>query len=65
MQEFIQLIAKHDLIVAFLVVGIVMYVSFWFSKKILRGKIPGAAIAITVGLIMVFRNGIVGRINDA
>ena len=57
MQEFIQLIAKHDLIVAFLVVGIVMYVSFWFSKKILKGKIPGAAIAITVGLILAYFGG--------
>lgn len=57
MQDLIQLIAKHDLIVAFLFVGIVMYVSFWFSKKILRGKIPGAAIAITVGLIMAYFGG--------
>ena len=57
MQELIQLISKHDLIVAFLFVGIVMYVSFWFSKKILRGKIPGAAIAITTGLVIAYFGG--------
>jgi malonate transporter MadM subunit len=57
MQPITQLIAKHDLIVAFLFVGIVMYVSFWFSKRILRGKIPGAAIAITAGLVIAYFGG--------
>jgi malonate transporter MadM subunit len=34
-----------------------MYVSFWFSKRILRGKIPGAAIAITAGLVIAYFGG--------
>lgn len=52
-----QLIAKHDLIVAFLFVGLIMYTSFWFSKKLLKGKIPGTAIAITAGLILAYFGG--------
>lgn len=57
MQELIQLIAKNDLIVAFLFVGMVMYVSFFISNRLLNGKIPGAAIAITTGLIIAYFGG--------
>jgi hypothetical protein len=29
-----------------------MYVSFWDSKKLTNGKIPGVAIAISAGLML-------------
>jgi len=57
MEQLIKLIAKHDLIVAFLFVGIILYVSYWLSKKLTKGKIPGAAIAITAGLVIAYFGG--------
>jgi malonate transporter MadM subunit len=57
MEQLIKLIAKHDLIVAFLFVGIILYVSYWISKKLTNGKIPGAAIAITAGLVIAYFGG--------
>ena len=44
----------NGLIFAFLVVGCIMYLSYLFSKKILKNKIPGAAIAIIVALCLAF-----------
>ncbi len=49
-----KLIAKNGLIFAFLVVGVIMWTSYWVSKNLLRKKIPGVAIAIIVGLMLAF-----------
>lgn len=49
-----KLLSKNGLVFAFLVVGVIMLISYWISKKILRNKIPGVAIAIIVALILAF-----------
>lgn len=49
-----KLVDKNGLIFAFLVVGAIMWSSYWVSKNILRSKIPGVAIAILVGLSLAF-----------
>ncbi|MFM6982593.1 MAG: malonate transporter subunit MadM [Chitinophagaceae bacterium] len=48
---------KNGLVVAFLLVGLITYLSFWFSKKLTGNKIPGSAIAITAGLILAYFGG--------
>ncbi len=57
MEKIEQLLLKNELIVAFLFVGIIMVISFLISKKLTRGKIPGAAIAITIGLVLAYFGG--------
>jgi hypothetical protein len=52
-----KLFAKNELIVAFLVVGLIMLVSVFISQKLLRNKIPGAAVAITLGLVLAYFGG--------
>lgn len=49
-----KVLLANGFVFAFLVVGLIMYLSFWFSKKITNNKIPGAAIAIIVGLGLAF-----------
>tara|TARA_Y100000385_G_scaffold94171_1_gene97324 strand:- start:1206 stop:1961 length:756 start_codon:yes stop_codon:yes gene_type:complete len=49
-----KIIETNGLIFAFLFVGIIMLLSFWVSKNLLRHKIPGAAIAILIGLGLAF-----------
>ncbi len=49
---------KNGLVVAFLVTGIVMYLSETISIKLLNKKIPGSAIAIISGLIMAYIGGV-------
>lgn len=57
MKYFEKVIAANDFVFAFLFVGLVMYFSFWLSKKLTNNKIPGAAIAITTGLVLAFFGG--------
>ena len=58
-----ELIAKNGLVFAFLFVGLVMWLSFWISRKLTNSKIPGAAIAIAAGLIMAYFGGDKGIAN--
>tara|TARA_B110000116_G_C16791499_1_gene564086 strand:+ start:1327 stop:2067 length:741 start_codon:yes stop_codon:yes gene_type:complete len=51
---FEKILDINGLIFAFFIVGVIMFFSNWFSKKILKNKIPGAAIAIIVGLLLAF-----------
>lgn len=57
----IDLISKifisQGFVMSFLVIGLVMYVSYFISDKLTRGKIHGSAIAIIVGLILAYWGG--------
>ena len=54
---------KNDLIIAFLVVGTIMVISYWISKRITKGILPGAAIAISMGLLLSYFGGEKGVAN--
>ncbi len=51
------LVGKNGFIFAFLFVGVIMIFSNAISKRITKNKIPGAAIAITIGLILAYFGG--------
>lgn len=57
MHELEKLLEKNGLIFAFLVVGLIMYGAYAISKGITKNKIPGAAIAISVGLVIAYFGG--------
>lgn len=59
MEIFENFIDKNGLIVGFLVVGLIAVLSELFSRKILKGYLPGSAIAILAGLILAYVGGIV------
>lgn len=59
MELFQNFIDKNGLIVGFLIVGIVAFLSELFSKKVLKGYMPGSAIAILVGLILAYFGGVI------
>ena len=46
------MIDKNGLVFAFLVVGIIMYLSFQVSKHLFIKKIPGVALAVFAGLVL-------------
>ena len=57
MKELVVMLDKNGLVFAFMLVGIVMYLSYVVSKRLTNHKIPGAAIAISVGLIVAYFGG--------
>jgi malonate transporter MadM subunit len=59
MEIFENFIDKNGLIVGFLVIGVLAFLSEVFSKKVLKGYLPGSAIAILAGLILAYFGGII------
>lgn len=58
MEYIIELLDKNGLIVAFLVTGILVYLSEGISIKLTKKKLPGSAIAIFLGLVIAYIGGI-------
>jgi malonate transporter MadM subunit len=53
------LLKNNGLIVAFAIVGLTMYLSYFISNKLTNGRIHGSAIAITLGLVLAYIGGVV------
>lgn len=53
------LLEKNSLIVAFAIVGLTMYLSYFISNKLTKGRIHGSAIAIALGLLLAYIGGVV------
>lgn len=59
MEYIIDLLDKNGLIVAFLVTGILVYLSEGISIKLTNKKLPGSAIAIFLGLVIAYIGGLI------
>ncbi|MCP5558602.1 MAG: malonate transporter subunit MadM [Verrucomicrobiaceae bacterium] len=58
MREAIEtVLAKNGLLVAFVVVGVTMLVSYWAADRLTRGRLHGSAIAILIGLALACLGG--------
>ena len=55
------LIEKNGLVFAFLFIGMLTLGSEFFSKKFLKSKIPGSAVAIFAGLLLGYWGGVFGN----
>lgn len=49
---------KNSLVTAFAVVGLTVWISYFLSDRLTRGRIHGSAIAIAVGLLMAYIGGV-------
>ncbi len=52
-----QVLERNALITAFLVVGVLVWASYFLSDRLTRGRIHGSAIAIAVGLVLAYAGG--------
>lgn len=52
-----QTMVKNGLITAFALVGLIMYLSYFLSGKLTRGRLHGSAIAIAAGLVLAYLGG--------
>lgn len=58
MEALAKLLNTNGLLVAFAVVGLMMWVSYFISKRLTFGRIHGSAIAILIGLALAFVGGV-------
>lgn len=59
MQELFKVIDQNGLILAFLLIGLLYFVSDWLSRAIFKRRIPGSAIAIFAGLGLGYLGGLI------
>lgn len=58
MREFIEpLLIEYSLVTAFAVIGVVVWISYFLSGKLTRGRLHGSAIAIFSGLVLAYVGG--------
>ncbi len=57
MEVFEGTIAGQGLLVAFILVGAIMFAAYFLSKRLTMGRIHGSAIAIAIGLILAWIGG--------
>lgn len=58
MEIFVNVFRNNGLVVAFAVVGLTVWCSYFLSNKLTAGRIHGSAIAITIGLIAAYIGGV-------
>ena len=49
---------KYSLVTGFAVIGFTVWISYWLSDKLTRGRLHGSAIAIFIGLVLAFVGGV-------
>jgi malonate transporter MadM subunit len=52
-----EVLAENALITAFVFVGVLVWLSYFLSAKLTRGRLHGSAVAITVGLLLAWIGG--------
>lgn len=57
MEMIIELLAKNGLVFAFVVVGVVMWLSYQLSDRLTAGRLHGSAVAIIIGLVLAWIGG--------
>jgi malonate transporter MadM subunit len=58
MNMAVSIFKEQGLVMAFMLIGIVIYISYWLSKHATKNKIHGSAIAIIFGLFLAYVGGI-------
>lgn len=51
-------LTKYSLVTAFAVIGVTVWVSYFLSERLTKGRIHGSAIAILIGLILAYIGGV-------
>ncbi|MFV8458761.1 malonate transporter subunit MadM [Vibrio owensii] len=56
-ESIVKISETYSLIVAFTVIGIIMFLSYWISRFFTKGRIHGSAIAVMAGLLLAYTGG--------
>ncbi len=58
LEAFESVLIKYSLVTAFALVGILMWVSYFLSERLTRGRLHGSAVAIFLGLVFAYWGGL-------
>lgn len=57
-ESMLKVINGYGLVSGFAVIGVTMWVSYWLSAKLTKGRLHGSAIAIFLGLVLAYIGGV-------
>lgn len=57
-EALVKVLAANSLLTAFAFVGILVWLSYWFSTRLTKGHVHGSAIAIALGLVLAWAGGV-------
>ena len=57
-ESMMKVIGGYGLISGFAVIGVTMWLSYWLSARLTRGRLHGSAIAIFLGLVLSYVGGV-------
>ncbi|MEW6624867.1 MAG: malonate transporter subunit MadM [Bacillota bacterium] len=57
-EMIVTIFTKNGLVMSFIVIGVVMYISYLISDKLTNKRIHGSAIAIVLGLVLAYVGGV-------
>lgn len=57
-ESLVSVFEKYNLISGFAIIGVTMWIAYWFSDKFTHGRIHGSAVAIIIGLGMAYFSGV-------
>ncbi|MBD1573369.1 malonate transporter subunit MadM [Vibrio sp. S17_S38] len=56
--SLLDVFAKYNLISGFAIIGVTMWIAYWFSDVFTKGRIHGSTIAIIIGLALAYISGV-------
>ena len=57
-ESLLKVLTSYGMLSGFAIIGITMWVSYWMSDKLTRGRLHGSAIAILLGLLLSYIGGV-------
>ena len=51
-ESLMKVISGYGLISGFAIIGATMWISYWLSDKLTKGRLHGSAVAILIGLLL-------------
>ncbi len=58
-ERILKLAEEYGLVLSFVYVGVIMWLSYWISKRLTKGRIHGSAIAMILGFVVAYIGGVV------
>ncbi|AGA84723.1 malonate transporter subunit MadM [Stutzerimonas stutzeri] len=58
-ESLMKVISGYGLISGFAIIGATMWISYWLSDKLTKGRLHGSAVAILIGLLLSYIGGVV------
>lgn len=57
-ESLLKVVTSYGLISGFAVIGATMWMSYWISAKLTKGRLHGSAVAILIGLVLSYVGGV-------